>query len=137
RWAEVVRRAWLPPAAVRVAEPASLTSRLLESLLAADERWQALVLLATRGAAVEVGSQSRDCGVGVGARELELVVFVELCEALVATDLRRRRSQKTAERLLQIGSSAHVSSSPTHASSASPASSRCLRSLRRASCNVL
>ena len=60
---------------------------VLQRLLAADERAQALVLLAAGGAAVEVGAQAGNRGVGVLAGELELDVAVELVEADVAADL--------------------------------------------------
>src|SRR5206468_9077049 len=66
------------------------------------------------------------------AGDLELDELVEMLEALVTADLGLRRSQETPERLLQVWPFAHVSSS-----NANPRSSRCLRSLRRASCNVL
>src|SRR5919201_5725596 len=112
-------------------------SGALEPLLPADERAQALVLLAAGGAAVEVGAQSGHDRVRVLAGELELDVLVELREALVAADLRRRGPEQPSERLLQIRPFAHLPSLPSHASSASPDSSRCLRSFRRASCNVL
>jgi hypothetical protein len=71
-------------------------------LLAAHERAQALVLLATGGAAVQVGPQARDHGVGVAAGELQLDVAVELREALVAADLRSRRAEQPTQRPLQI-----------------------------------
>jgi hypothetical protein len=57
----------------------------LKRLLAADERAQALVLLAAGGAAVEVRTQARQSRVGVLSRELQLDVGIELREALVAT----------------------------------------------------
>ena len=58
----------------------------LQKLLAADERTQALVLLAARGTAVEMGPQPRDRGVGIGARELELDVAVEHGDQLRAEE---------------------------------------------------
>ena len=85
-------------------------SPALEVLLAADERAQALVLLAAGGAAGEVGAQPGNGRVGVGARELELDVPVELVEALVAADLGRGRAEQAAESLLQLGIAPSVSS---------------------------
>src|SRR5919197_280779 len=76
----------------------------LEDLLAADERAQALVLLAAGRAAGEVGAQARDRRVGVLAGELELDVAVEVLEALVAADFGLCRPEEPAERLLEIGS---------------------------------
>jgi hypothetical protein len=101
----------------------------------ANERSQALVLFATGGAAVEVGAQTRDRGVRVSARELELDVPVEFVEAGVAADLGTCRAEEPAKRLLQIGSLHQFSSN--HVSNARPRSCRCFRNLRRASCNVL
>src|SRR4051794_17822424 len=108
----------------------------LERLLAADERPQALVLLAAGGAAVEVSAEAGDGGVGVLPGELELDVAVEEVEALVAADLRLRRAEEPAERLLQIGT-VHRHLSSGWSSSANPRSCRSCRSFRRASCNVL
>src|SRR5688500_3474339 len=90
--------------------------------LAAEERAQALVLLATRGAAVEMRAQPGDRGVRVGAGELELDVAVELVEARLAADLGLGRTEQPGDRLVQV---CHV------------VSSRWARSLRRASCSVL
>src|SRR5205085_8136785 len=109
----------------------------LERLLAADERAQALVLLAARGAAVEVRAQPGHRGVRVLAGELELDVPVELREALVAAELGPGGAEQPSERLLQVGPFAHLVSSSSHVSSAVPESRRCLRSFWRASCSVL
>src|SRR3712207_2079503 len=83
----------------------------LQDLLAADERAEALVLLAAGRAADQMGPQAGDRGVGVGARELELDVAVELLEALVAADLGLGRAEQPAKRLLEIRSLHHVLSS--------------------------
>src|SRR5207249_5509179 len=69
-----------------------------ESLLAADECAEALVLLAAGGAAVEVGAQPGQRGVGVLAGELELYIPVEPGEALVAADLGCRRQERVQAR---------------------------------------
>jgi DNA-binding NarL/FixJ family response regulator len=106
----------------------------LERLLAAHEGVEAVVLLAASGAPVEVRAQSGNGCVGVGAGSFELDIAVELVEAGVAAYLRPRRAQEPAQRLLEIGSLHHFSS---EFSSASPRSSRCFRSFRRASCSVL
>ena len=103
--------------------------------IAADERAQALVLLAAGGAAVEMGAQARERGVGVLAGELELDVAVELVEAVVAADLGLAGPSSRPSACFEIGSFVIVSSSQS--SSARPRSSRCSRSLRRASCSVL
>src|ERR671930_21317 len=68
----------------------------LERLLAADERAQALVLLAAGGAAVEVRPQPGRRGVRVLARELELDVAVELGEARAAGAASRPRRSHAA-----------------------------------------
>jgi hypothetical protein len=52
---------------------------------------EAVVVLPTRRAALQVGSQPRDRAIGVGSRELELYVAIQLLEALVAAQLRLRR----------------------------------------------
>ena len=94
------------------------------------------MLLAARGAAGEVRAQAGNGRVGVCAGELELDVAVELVEARVAADLRLGGAEQTAECLVAVRALHHVvssSSDPTE----SPHSSRCLRSLRRASCSVL
>ena len=60
---------------------------LVARLLAGDERPQAVVLLAARGAAFEVVAHPRDATVGVRALQLQLDVPVEQLEALLAADL--------------------------------------------------
>ena len=123
------RRQALPRLRRRSREP-------LESLLAADERAQALVLLAAGGATLEMGAKPRDRGVRVLARQLELDVLVEEREALVAAHLGPARAEQPAERLLEIWAFGHVASS-SHSSRDSPCSSRWARSFRRASWSVL
>ena len=49
---------------------------------------QALVLLATGRAAIQVGTKPWDCCLGIEAAKLEIDVAVEFIEANVATDLR-------------------------------------------------
>src|SRR4051812_47382087 len=56
----------------------SLSSARLTRTSLADERVKAVVLLATCGAAREMGAQPRHRRLGVFARELELDVAVEL-----------------------------------------------------------
>src|SRR5215212_2589010 len=107
----------------------------LQRLLAADERAQALVLVAAGGAAEQMGAQPGDRGVGVGTGELQLDVAVELLEALVAADFGLRRPEQPAQRLLQIGSLGHFVSSSVFRDR--PCSSRWDLSFRRASCSVL
>ena len=92
------------------------------------------MLLAAGGAAVEVGPQPGDRGVGVGARELELDIAVELVEADVAADLGLRRAEQPLEAWSDLGL---FITSPPAARRREPASSRCRRSFRRASCSVL
>ena len=104
-------------------------------LIARDEGMQAVVFLATSRAAVEMGTQARDSSVGVFACKLEFDVAIELLETGIAADFRLRRPKEPSYRLLQVRALNHRSSSQL--SSARPRSSRCLRSLRRASCNVL
>jgi hypothetical protein len=96
---------------------------------------QAVVFLATGRAAIKVGTQTRDGSVGVFACKLEFDVAIELLETGIASDFRLRRPEEPSYRLLQVGPLNHLSSSQS--SSSRPRSSRCLRSLRRASCNVL
>ena len=107
--------------------------RLGRAAFAGDELAQALVLLAAGGAAAEVGAQTGDRRVRVHPREFELDVPVELLEAPVAAHLGASRSEETAEQqgrvLFQQCSSV--------SSGAWPHSSRCRRSLRRASCRVV
>jgi len=54
------------------------------------------VLLAARGAAVQVRAQARDRGVRVFAGQLQLDVAVEEREARVAVDLRLCRAEQLA-----------------------------------------
>ena len=72
----------------------------LARLVAADERAQALVLLAAGGAAGEVGAQPGDGGVGVGAGELELDVAVELGRSTRRSRSRLGGAEQAAEDLL-------------------------------------
>ena len=108
----------------------------LESLLAADESAQALVLLAAGGAALEMGSQAWDRCVGVFACQLELHVLVEEREALVAADLGLLRAEQSSERLSEFGAFRHGVSSRS-VSTERPHSSRWSRSFLRASWSVL
>src|SRR5215210_4307137 len=80
---------------------------VLRVALGEHERAQALVLLAARGAAHEMGAKPGDRGVRVLAVELELDEPVELCEALVAADL----GSFGAEQALEIRSVGHAASS--------------------------
>src|SRR5262245_33022993 len=123
------------PPSSHTAAPGRRARRRLQRLLAADERAQALVLLAAGRAAGEMSAQPRDRRVGVCAGELQLDVAVELLEALVAADLRLGRPEQPPERLLQLRSLRHVPSSSV--SRESPSSSKCPLSFRRASCRVL
>jgi hypothetical protein len=61
--------------------------------LGADQREQALMILAARRTAIEVCSQPGKVGVGVGAGDLEVDVLVEQLETLLARDLESRRAQ--------------------------------------------
>src|SRR5918994_1571300 len=107
----------------------------LQSLLAANQGVQALVLLTAGGAAIEMRAQTGDRRVCVLASELQFDVAVELVEADIAADLRPDGAQEAAECLLQVGS-LHQCSSKS-ASMDRPRSARCVRNLRRASCRVL
>ena len=105
-------------------------------MFAGDQGAQALVLLTARRAALEMGAQPRNRSVGIGARQLELDVAVELVEADLSADLLLGRAEQAAERGLQIRTFGHRAS-PRCSSSGNPESSRCVRSFRRASCRVL
>src|SRR5215213_4111801 len=109
-------------------------SAALERLCATDEGAQAVVLLAARRAPFEVRAQAGDGGVGIGAGDFELDVAVELVEADVAADLGAGRPEEPGKHVLRMLLLGHRSSK---LSGPRPRSSRCLRSLRRASCKVL
>jgi hypothetical protein len=94
---------WMPTA--------SPDTFVLQGRFAADEGAEALVLLAAGGAAVEVGAQARECGVHVGARELELDVAVELLEAGIAPDFGLGRAEQAAQCVFEIGALGHFVSS--------------------------
>ena len=63
----------------------------------ADQREQALVILAAGRAALEMRAHARHGGVGVHTGELGLHVAVELREALVAGELRPGRAEDEVE----------------------------------------
>jgi hypothetical protein len=65
----------------------------------AQQCGEAVVVLATGGAAREVGSHARYSSVGVAARELKLDVAIEVFEALVAGQLRATRAEQPAEQI--------------------------------------
>ena len=66
-----------------------------------QQRREARVLLAARGATLEVRSHPGHRGVGVAPRELELDVAVEPHEALVARQLRPGRPEQAGEQALR------------------------------------
>src|SRR4051812_37945860 len=103
--------------------------------LAADEREQAVVILAAGGAADKMGTQARDRRVGISAGDFELDVAVKFFETDIAADLGLDGPQQTSQCPLDLEVLGHSSSSQSL--SAKPRSTRCARSLRRASCNVL
>src|SRR6266540_2489273 len=68
-----------------------------------QERTQAVVLLAAGRAAVEVRAHPRDPSLRVAALELELDVFVEPLEALLAADVRTGRAEQLLQALVALG----------------------------------
>ena len=74
----------------------------LEDLLAAYQRAQAFMFLPAGWAALEVGAQTRNRGVGVLAGNLELDVAVEFLKAGIAADVWPHTSKEPAEHLLEI-----------------------------------
>src|SRR5207253_2252125 len=65
-----------------------------------DERQQRLVVLAAGRAALEVGAHPGDRRLGVGPRDLELDVAVQVLEARLARHLGRGRPEQAAEHLV-------------------------------------
>ena len=94
----------------------------LRSLLARDEGVQGLVLLAARGAALEVRAKARDERVRVLPRRLELDVAIQLVEAHVTADFWLGGPELPAEHLLGVLALHQLVSSST--SRARPRSSR-------------
>src|SRR5262249_56202292 len=97
---------------------------------------QALVVLGAGGAALEVGAEPGQRCIGVLACDLQLDVAVELGEAGVASDFGPFRAEQASDDVVQIRV-LHQLASSGERPGARPASSRCARSLRRASCSVL
>src|SRR5215213_4631548 len=62
-----------------------------------DKRAQAVVVLAARGAPLEVRAQAGKMRIGVGSLELEVHILVEQLEALLARDLESRRAEHALE----------------------------------------
>src|SRR6478736_9086649 len=105
------------------------------SAASGDECEEAVVLLPAGRAALEMCAKPGDRRIRIGAGCLELDVAIELVEAGIATDLRLGRPEHAREHVLHV---AILHQSSSHApSTARPHSSRCPRSLRRASCSVL
>ena len=113
-----------------------LGRRLLGRRLSADEREQAVVLLAAGRAPVQVRAEAGNGRIRVFTGQLELDVAIELLEARIAPDFRPGRPEQTTE--CPVGMSLlHQVLSSRNRSGESPQSSRCFRSFCRASCRVL
>ena len=113
-----------------------LGGSLLGRRLSADEREQAVVLLAAGRAPVQVRAEAGNGRIRVFTGQLELDVAIELLEARIAPDFRPGRPEQTTE--CPVGMSLlHQVLSSRNRSGESPQSSRCFRSFCRASCRVL
>ena len=65
--------------------------------LRVEQRDEALVVLVTGGAALEVGTHARERGVGLVPNEVELDKSIELLEALLAGQLLADWAQQTGK----------------------------------------
>ena len=68
------------------------------------------MLLATRRAALEVGPEPREPGLGIEPLELQLDVSVDYLEARLAADLRRGRTEKSGDDSRRVMAPGHEQS---------------------------
>src|SRR3954452_6090598 len=108
------------------------------ALVGGHQREEALVVLLAGRTALEVSAHARHRRFGVGARQRQLDVAVELLEALLAGQLRPGGAEDAAQaqQVVVLGV-AHEDASGSRRSESRPRAARQARSRRRASCSVL
>src|SRR5438045_7871800 len=102
-----------------------------------QERTQAVPILGTRRAAIQVGSHSGNRQIRVGANQLQLDVAIELLEALLASDLGPRRTEQAPDETIHALRSRRVHALSPSPPMDSPRADSAARSFPRASCKVL